>query len=1362
MKKGIKQLLTISLIILAIVAITIPVKAATTPNITEKPSSSTNKDQYQLEDGTIVIGKSKFTPGVIVTGENAAIAGANDLAIFVADKKTTDGYTYPKMYVYTFGEWYQYVNGKASTKVSKTSADIWYIDNVLKQGLTAPNLEKPAEPVQKYKVFFVDGQTVLSSKEVEKGKTVGTVTIEEKEGYKLAGWIKATAGETNAQQISPENLSKEVINENTVFFAVWKKVVSVDEYIEDTIERLKQNTNVTSILDIHKNEGTINFGITDSGKTTTFQNIVGSHTTLIEELVKALSNEDFAKLEVTYNGTTYTFDKNADQTEVYNQASELLKAITGSDEWITQNLGSLAGKSFTAKVYLNDTIAVLPEGETGEYTVSFNTVLDLDDWVDKLSKAIGTDYFTSTYDKNKEEVNVKVNDRSQKIFEMTDTDVFDALDAVKATNEIKTITLSFENIDEDLVINLAGDINSDEIINWVSEHFAEVFGREITEEYPPYNSDLVGKIVKVTVELADGVQLKDDGTTTREYTVKFTGDDITVTFDHNDKEDPEESTKTPKTLTTPGKITPPENVTREGYVLEGWYVKDKKNADSTDKKFNFENDTVYYNITLEAHWLKVVSVDNEVQFFATAVNTHEQTKGIAKVKFDAESNNLEVTILDNTKTFDNIKTIAGELEEQLIAYVAANVNYVDSISIKEVGKDDEPFEFSTSDLTNDDVETTIKDKIKAFLKAITNTTDDNGNWKEVKLDVLAGREFTVTVKLNTENATQSEEKEDTEAYTVKFFDVIEADKLAQEVISENTISGYKISCTDETVTVTPTTSSQKLSELKGTNTNIIVTAMKLLSDERIEKIVLYYGENQGKSITLKQPLSEVSLKAVSEVATSPADLLEAWLQENWAEICTCGGGECCEDTTDGTCSWESATNNCLINGTKFELEVTLSEGFEFGTEGTRTETYEIKFERDTRKVTVKYDNGSGEQTENIIVDEGLPMSKDAIDVELTTKVDNKDGREYKFKQWAKEAGEEYTFKEPVTEDFTLNAEWYKVFNATNKIQEALSDGDGQIEETGFSTIKDNSGENKFIIGVEDTSSAKVSDLLENTALSQVFKTGLQNEEVEKMTVTYNDKPYDFFIDEEHQEGSNNEKITELFTALTTEPQAVMPARATSDLTTTLDELDFSNLLGKKITVKTVLNEETAVWDEEDDTDTFEVEFEEVLDISTLGTTAMGCINGKTKYVVSVDAQNPKNVTVQYKNSREMLALTSGTGIFDALRTLLDHSTCKETSHTRCNQSNTGVKSIDIIAGGSASGKATLTYADISENNYKSTMTNKILPAVAVKGMEIPYLMKNEDLKNVTLTVKINLMDGYVLKGGIPQEYTISFEAYQAQ
>ena len=93
MKKNMKRIIIALLLLLAIIGISFSVQA-TTIQETTKPN-----DGYDtIESGTIIIGKTKFTPDTVVTGLRAAIAGANDMRVYVNENGTDEGYDAPKMY----------------------------------------------------------------------------------------------------------------------------------------------------------------------------------------------------------------------------------------------------------------------------------------------------------------------------------------------------------------------------------------------------------------------------------------------------------------------------------------------------------------------------------------------------------------------------------------------------------------------------------------------------------------------------------------------------------------------------------------------------------------------------------------------------------------------------------------------------------------------------------------------------------------------------------------------------------------------------------------------------------------------------------------------------------------------------------------------------------------------------------------------------------------------------------------------------------------------------------------------------------------------------------------------------------------
>ncbi len=1510
MKKGIKQLLTISLIILAIVAITIPVKAATTPNITEKPSSSTNKDQYQLEDGTIVIGKSKFTPGVIVTGENAAIAGANDLAIFVADKKTTDGYTYPKMYVYTFGEWYEYVNGKASTKVSKTSADIWYINNVLKEGLTAPTLEKPAEPVTKYSVLFVSGEEhkILANKEVETGKTVGEAPEATRDGYKLVGWIKATLGSTETNVLTLDEVSNVKIESDTVFFAVWKKVVSVDKYIKEAIKRLNKNTSLTEILEIVENEGTVNFGIKESTKQ--IEEIIGSNTNLVNELLSALQNENIKQLDVKYgeNGVI-TFNQGDSLLDIAAKANTLLEEVLGNS-WGTETLGNLVGKSFSAKVYLDDTKAVLPEGETGEYTVAFNALVDLDDWVNQASKVVGKNYFDITYTKETETIEVKVKDRSQEIFKMTDTDIFDALKEVKETNLIKTITLSGDGIQNSLAVDLTQELNTIEILEWLKTNQTALFGREITDENPAYNSDLVGKTFTVTVELVDDAQLKEDGIKTREYTFKFTGEDITVTFDHKDK-DTGDSTKTTQTLKTPGKVTAPENITRDGYTLLGWFVTSGGQPE-TETKFDFENNIVYDNITLTAKWAKNVSIDNEIEFFENAINSHNETKDIAKVTFDDTEDKIEVDILNNNKTFDDIKSIAGDLQTQLATYVATNKDYIDTIKITlpktAESAQGQSFEFKVSELEAG--VGTVKEKIKSFLNAIAGTSNDG--WKNAKIDVLAGKTFTVDVKLNVNNAIQEDEDHKTEeSYTVtfkklvsvdnelnffvnavnthsetnkiakasfdatnnsgeisildttkKFSDILEIAKkletqltkyvtenmnyiskitvsvpnektftfdptqeveaikteikgflkeitntqndgewkektiqelvgktfnitvtlneetalqenknleekytlsftttvsktdLVNEVIKSDVLNGaYKINAKDDgKIIFTAIESSKKLSEIS--DTNIIDTAMDLIDDERIEKIVVKYGANQDKSITLK-PLSEINLVAESRESGSAKDMLEAWLEDNWSDICTCGGGECCGNCEK--CTWTSATNNCLIAGTKFTLEVTLSNIAKFDEKGTREASYTIEFARNEQTIKLHH-NDDNETETDIKVLEGLPIE--------ASKLNATDYDEHSLKCWCtdEQLTEKYEASQKVTVDMTdLYADWYLIVNADEDVSSSIKDAMQQNESETIGMkeeFKQDEETGKDIVTIKVSDNTKTaSEVLESTGLAKALKSELEKDGVDKIIVTTDgEETYTF-----ENIGTNETEKQNLMTKILggTEDKTLAELRGktlTVDIYLNNDKIKVEDKTAKPVMLMKVDEPEYTVI-------SYKVEFKELIDKLAIFKDVKEKKYGNDTLETLIDKNNKIDITLNNENITIDVSKSYNASVFSLSSSGVAVG-CGGKTVLMNFLKFPYIDNLTInIPKGTPDKNAVVTKemaenedpADFPYNMYFKT-NGEALIALALVGLQDFFadVEKAGDLVERELQVKVGLVDGYEFSDGTPLIYHVTF------
>lgn len=238
MKRNIEKLLLFSLIMFAIVAVSLSVNATTI-----KETTKTNDSYDTIEDGTIVIGISKFTPNTIITGVRAATAGANDMRIYVAKNGSDKNYTSPKMYYYLLGDWYIYdEEGNLSVAKDITSFDIYYVNNVAKKNITIPSVKEYVEPETiKYTVFYVDRGEQAGSEVVETGNKVSSVpTITRDDGKYTLSWVDKDGKAVDTSSFTP--------SADTILFAKWTEaskamiifkdgnnIETITGYIGDTV-----------------------------------------------------------------------------------------------------------------------------------------------------------------------------------------------------------------------------------------------------------------------------------------------------------------------------------------------------------------------------------------------------------------------------------------------------------------------------------------------------------------------------------------------------------------------------------------------------------------------------------------------------------------------------------------------------------------------------------------------------------------------------------------------------------------------------------------------------------------------------------------------------------------------------------------------------------------------------------------------------------------------------------------------------------------------------------------------------------------------------------------------------------------------
>lgn len=218
MSKNIKRIIVFLLILAAIAMLSLGMAVkATTPTITE--TTDPNDGYDTIEDGSIIIGTTKFTPGTIVTGVRAAIAGSNDMLVYASKNGSTENYSSPKMYYYIWGEWYEYDEAGNMKIVEEgiKSLDIYFVNNVQKEGIQIPTA--PEEKAE-YTVFFLNGQTEVAQKKVLEGETIAELpTVADTETSICVGW-KDLAGN--------EFTSSTPVTGDTVLFPVWEEKQKVE------------------------------------------------------------------------------------------------------------------------------------------------------------------------------------------------------------------------------------------------------------------------------------------------------------------------------------------------------------------------------------------------------------------------------------------------------------------------------------------------------------------------------------------------------------------------------------------------------------------------------------------------------------------------------------------------------------------------------------------------------------------------------------------------------------------------------------------------------------------------------------------------------------------------------------------------------------------------------------------------------------------------------------------------------------------------------------------------------------------------------------------------------------------------------
>lgn len=333
MSKSIKRIIVLLLILAAVAMLSLGMAVkATTPTITE--TTDPNDGYDTIEDGSIIIGTTKFTPGTVVTGVRAAIAGSNDMLVYASKNGSIENYSSPKMYYYIWGEWYEYdETGKMKiVEQGIDSLDIYFVNNVQKEGIQIPTA--PEEKAE-YTVFFLNGQTEIAQKKVLEGETIADLpTVPDTETSICVGWQDLDGNEFT---------SSTPVTGDTVLFPVWEEKQKVE------------------------------LSLTANGTTTTEEYYVGQKITKVATKDGYTFEGWFAK-----DGTKYETPFDMPETDLALTA-KWSKTVSNVDEFKS----GIANATETTTITLGDNITGISETlsinkdiilEGNEKTLSFNAI----------------------------------------------------------------------------------------------------------------------------------------------------------------------------------------------------------------------------------------------------------------------------------------------------------------------------------------------------------------------------------------------------------------------------------------------------------------------------------------------------------------------------------------------------------------------------------------------------------------------------------------------------------------------------------------------------------------------------------------------------------------------------------------------------------------------------------------------------------------------------------------------------------------------------------------------------------------------------------------------------------------------------
>ncbi len=683
-------------------------------------------------------------------------------------------------------------------------------------------------------------------------------------------------------------------------------------------------------------------------------------------------------------------------------------------------------------------------------------VVNLDDLVCKtLENADGNDELDSIYQKEENQIVVKINHKSTKFSDaLINSDLVQLLEKLVTDENIKTVTITKEGINP---LNITG--NLEEILNWFNENSSKLLGKESIND--AILSDLSDKMFSINIKLKDNTELE-DRKTEKTYNVIFKISQIVVTYDYG-----YDNKKDEVILEKDSVIEEPDTPVRDSYKFLGWYT-----SLNSDELFDFKNNFVKEDITLYAKWAKIVDIDADVKKYMDTISSNSIIKSVFNLNYSANERNLNIQGINEDTTLREL-LYNSKVVENLINCIDLKDDRTVSIVLN---KNEKQINYATYTFP-------LSDKAKMehdITELVFNLFD---NFYNCKIGYLTGRTLKITIKLDKDKSIQNDNSTE-KTYTIKFLQPILKNEIdpVGDIINGNVINSNIYNVKNEgnnNIVITPKHSNDKLSQIS--DMSIYNAIANLINNNQIEKINMKYGDN-NTTIDLKSVIKDKTAQGV-----------KSYFATNWSKICCCKE-DCC---INGKCNWNTATNNCLIDGSNLTFEIKLINTSKFSFSGKNSEIYNISFKRSTVVVTFE-DRRDSIGYLSITVPEGLPINENIYDKRLL----QYEGHEFKY--WCTDSActNQYIFgKYPVTENLTLYSSYYTIINTDKEIQDKIkSSRIGNI----FSEVYSETSRTKNISIILKTGTKDITEIL-NSAIASTLNNELANGYIDRIEVNYNNK-----------------------------------------------------------------------------------------------------------------------------------------------------------------------------------------------------------------------------------------------------------------